>query len=206
MNKYIFIALLLSTTAANAQEPPPSLEQIMMTLAPPAPNTGTRDIYIKGEIEQNMAFSVRDQLRRLNSESAAEITIHITSPGGGVYAGLQIIDDMMEGRSPIRTVCEGYCMSMAATMLASGDVRESTESATIMFHEVSSKVQGKISEMKEDIADMERLQSIMDNIIHDRSGMSFPDIKKMESYDHYMSPKEAKSLNLIDKIRGKHGK
>ncbi len=200
MKKLLFIAALLSSTSANAQtltliEPP------QQSLSP-----ASRDVYIKGEIDQRMAFDIERRLNDLNSASSAEITVHITSPGGSVYAGLEILDAMMEGASPIHTVCEGYCMSMAATLLASGDVRESTENASIMFHQLSTKTQGKIDEIKADLVDADRLQLLMDKQISKRSGMTINEVKKMESYDHFMSPEEAKKLNLIDKIRGKHGK
>ena len=200
MNKLLFIAALLSTTSAQAQQ------FTLIETSQQSLSTTSRDVYIKGVIDQRMAFDIERRLNDLNASSNAEIVVHITSPGGSVYAGLEILDAMLEGASPIHTVCEGYCMSMAATLLASGDVRESTENASIMFHQLSTKTQGKIDEIKADLVDADRLQLLMDKQISVRSGMTINDVKKMESYDHFMSPEEAKKLNLIDKIRGKHGK
>lgn len=181
----IFLSFGFSTEKAQAQTPALSL---------------VGDVYIRGEISQNTAFSVDELIRRLNDLGASEIKVHITSPGGSVYAGLQIYDSMSSSNAKIRTICEGYCMSMAAFLLAAGDIREAYPSASIMFHQVASETHGHIFEMKADIAEAERLQGVMDEITHKHTGLSLSAIQKMESYDHYMDPKEALSLGIIDKI------
>ena len=202
--KYVLVilTLLLSSTAI-AQEPP-QIELPKFLLAPTPIHPLTRDIYIQDVIDMPLAFSIRDQLQDLNEASAKEITVHVSSPGGSVLAGLAIYDYLTEGRSPIKTICEGYCMSMAATLLMAGDVREATENATIMFHTLASESKGHLQDMKADLAESERLQMLIDTIIHARSGLPLDTIRAMESYDHYMSPQEAKTLNLIDKIRVRH--
>ncbi len=191
MFKYI-IALVLLSSAAFAQEP---------TIPHPP-----RDIYMRGMVDENMAYRIGEQIKLLNLLGSEEITIHITSPGGSVYSGLQIYDYMEESVSPIRTVCEGYCMSMAAVLLASGDIRAASASATIMFHQLSTEARGKLSEIQAEVNDGQRLQDIIDAHIHEHTGLSISAIKKMESYDHMMSPQEAKYLGIIDMIVGKHGK
>lgn len=190
MRNLILAAVLLTSVPAHAQS------------IPGLP----RDVYIRGVIDERMALTVGDQIAGLNRLSPEVITIHITSPGGSVYSGLQIYDYMEESVAPIVTVCEGYCMSMAAFLLASGDLRESQASASIMFHQISTEAKGKIDDILLDLADAQRLQSMMDERLHDHTGLSIAAIRKMESYDHYFSPKEAKAANIIDAIRGKHGK
>jgi ATP-dependent Clp protease protease subunit len=110
---------------------------------------------------------------------------------------------MAESKSPIRTSCEGYCMSMAAYLLSYGNVRQAGAHSTIMFHEVGATAEGKVHEIVNELAEMQRLQNIMNTLIKHRSGMTMADCKKMEAYDHFMSPEEAKSLGLIDVIVGK---
>jgi ATP-dependent Clp protease protease subunit len=165
-----------------------------------------RDIYMYGAIDEKMERLVDTQIALLNSLNSEPITIHITSPGGDVLSGLQIYDNMQESVAPIRTICEGYCMSMAAVLLTSGTVRESQASATIMFHEVSTESKGKISVIIMDVMEAQRLQNIIDAHISEHTGLSLDAVHKMESYDHYMGAEEAKSLGVITKIRGKHGK
>jgi ATP-dependent Clp protease protease subunit len=165
-----------------------------------------REILILGGINDAAAFSVVNQIRLLNAQGDSEITIRITSPGGSVYSGLQIYDAMKESNAPIKTVCEGYCMSMAAILLAAGDTREVGQNTTIMLHGISMGSDGgKLTEVENNLAEGQRLQEIIDNILSKHSHLSVEEVVDMESYDHYMSPVEAKELGLIDTIR-KHVK
>ena len=161
-----------------------------------------REIFIRGEVTEQMVFDIDAQMRVLNSQGRREITIHITSPGGGVYSGLQIYDIISESLSPTRTICEGYCMSMAAVLLEAGTVRESGASATIMFHGIATNAQGKLPEIAGEVAEAQRLEDLMNDLIANRSGLSRSAVEKMKDHDHFMSAKEAKSLDLIDVIRG----
>lgn len=159
------------------------------------------DIYLRGEISDSTAVSIGEQIRSLNDRGVNEIVLHITSPGGSVYAGLQIYDYMRLSHAPVRTSCEGYCMSMGAYLLSWGNVRQSDEHATIMFHQVGSSEQGKINELVRALAETKRLQDVMNDITREHSGMSTNALNEMESYDNFMSAKQAKELNLIDVIK-----
>lgn len=159
------------------------------------------DIYLRGEISDSTAVSIGEQIRSLNDRGVNEIVLHITSPGGSVYAGLQIYDYMRLSHAPVRTSCEGYCMSMGAYLLSWGSVRQSDENATIMFHQVGSSEQGKLNELVRAVAETKRLQDVMNDITREHSGMSTNALNEMESYDNFMSAKQAKELNLIDVIK-----
>lgn len=196
----IFVLTMFKMSTARPQE----LDEVVLQLDN-THQSQKREIYIDGVISELTPVTVRNQLNKLNGEGNGEITIHITSPGGSVYYGLQIYDYMMQSKAPIRTSCEGYCMSMAAFLLMAGDVRESGESATIMFHTLSSESKGHLQDMAADMAESNRLQDMMDIRIHDHTGLSLDAIRKMESYDHFMSSQDAKELHIIDQIVGKHG-
>ena len=183
----VVLALFFVTAAAYSKDP--------MSPKPP------RDIYLVGPVNDTSASFVKVQLDALNAVNDDQITLHITSLGGSVYAGLRIYDDMMESRSPIRTVCEGYCMSMAAILLAVGDTREASANTTIMFHEVSFGAEGKLTDVKAVTAEAERLQTLIDKAISERSGLSMSQVRMLERTDNYMSGREALELGLIDTVR-----
>lgn len=160
-----------------------------------------RDVYVNGTIDDNMAADINYQLELLNKENSDDITMHITSGGGGVYPGLRIYDNMMESESKINTVCEGYCMSMAAVLLVAGSHREASENTAIMLHEVSFGASGKLTEVENEVKEAKRLQAEMNTIIMRHSGLTLDQVKKMEAYDHFMSSQEAKELGLVDSVR-----
>lgn len=162
----------------------------------------SKDIYLHGDVTDQMAIAIGTAINEYNYEGANEIVMHITSPGGSVYAGLQIYDYMKQSKVKIRTVCEGYCFSMGAYLLAMGDIRQAYPHSSIMFHQVHSQSSGPLTELAADLAEATRLQNSMNEILHDRTGISFSQLKKIEDHDNYMSPDAAKDVGLIDSIIG----
>ena len=161
-----------------------------------------RDIYLHGEVTEALALGIGAAIQDLNEQGSQEITIHITSPGGSVYGGLQIYDYMKQSKAPIKTVCEGYCVSMAAFILSWGTTRSAMAHSTIMFHQVSTKTEGSLAEIINELSETSRLQAICNTITQEHSHLSLDAITKLEDHDNYMSPTQAKSLGLIDSIIG----
>lgn len=164
-----------------------------------------RIISIAGPISEKTAIDTIAQLKYLNSSSNEEIEIDITSPGGSVYAGLAIIDAMAASSSPIKTVCEGYCMSMGGVILAAGTHgrRFAMPLSTILLHQVSSKSEGTLTELENDLKETQRLQNIMTVVLEKATGLDKDKLNIIMNHDNFMTPATAKELNLIDGIVGK---
>lgn len=160
-----------------------------------------RAIYLLGPIDDGVALGIINDLKKLNIESADDIILYITSPGGSVYSGLAIYDAMQASEAKINTVCIAYCMSMGALILAAGDTREATERTTIMVHQLSGGAQGRLAEMVNEIAEAKRLQDIMNKILSEKTGLSIKQVIDMSSFDHYMTAEQAKEYGLIDIVR-----
>lgn len=167
--------------------------------------TTNRVITINGEIGDGLAQQVVSQLKSLDKVSHEPIEIDITSYGGSVYSGLQILDAMAAVKSPIKTVCEGYCMSMAGVILAAGSPgqRYSMPMATILLHQISGGMQGNLSAMQNDLNEAKRLSVLMNSILKQHTGLDDAKLEEIQNHDNFMSPETAKSLHLIDGIVGK---
>jgi ATP-dependent Clp protease, protease subunit len=102
----------------------------------PATNRA-RVVHLDAKIDRDLADRVKKELRDLDAaEPGKPITLVITSMGGYVPPGLDIIDTMSKLNSPVNTVCESWCTSMAAVIAASGDHRTAQPHAIFRFHEV----------------------------------------------------------------------
>lgn len=157
-----------------------------------------RIIFIDGDITDNLANSVISQLLYLDSLSKDEISIYINSYGGSVYDGLAIIDVMGFIDSPIKTVVLGKAMSMGALVFICGDKRQMTKQSTIMFHEISNGMYGKISELTVNFKETERLSKLISKIV--KSCTNIENIEKAFEKDTYYCPKDALKLNITDEI------
>lgn len=157
-----------------------------------------RIIFIDGDVTDNLANSVISQLLYLDSLKNDEITIYINSYGGSVYDGLGIIDVMSLVKSPIKTVVLGKAMSMGALIFICGDKRQMTGKSTIMFHEISNGMYGKISELTVNFKETERLSKLISEIV--KSYTNVENIEKAFEKDTYYCPKDALKLNIADEI------
>ncbi len=72
-----------------------------------------RIIFLGTQIDDYTANTLQAQLLYLDSvDSGKDISIYINSPGGSVYAGLDIYDTMQFIGSDVATICTGMAASM----------------------------------------------------------------------------------------------
>ena len=129
------------------------------------------------------------------------IWLYINSPGGVVYDGMAIIDTIRSMKSPVFTVCCGMAMSMGAAILSCGDVRFITEHSTVMLHEVSGGQKGKVSNMKEDLEEAVRLNTILEELIAKNCGKSVEEYHDLTyKKDLYLDANAAINFGIVDAI------
>jgi ATP-dependent Clp protease protease subunit len=157
-----------------------------------------RVIFIEKDIDDDLANGVASQLMYLDSLNNNEITIYINSYGGSVYDGFAVIDVMRRIKSPVKTICIGKAMSMAALILVCGDTRQATDLATIMLHQPSGGFRGTTTDMEINVKEVVRLKKIFHNIIKKQTSIKDPETELER--DYYLDANEAKELNIIDEI------
>lgn len=157
-----------------------------------------RVIFIEKDIDDDLANGVASQLMYLDSLNNNEITIYINSYGGSVYDGFAVIDVMRRIKSPVKTICIGKAMSMAALILVCGDTRQATDLATIMLHQPSGGFRGTTTDMEINVKEVVRLKKIFHNIIKKQTSIKDPETELER--DYYLDANEAKKLNIIDEI------
>lgn len=163
-----------------------------------------RVIRLTGEINEEIADVLGDILRALDKQQpGVPIQLRINSPGGEVMAGLRIFDAMKSLQSPVATVCDGQCSSMAAVLLAAGSpgMRSATPNSIIMIHELSASLpRGKYTGLKSWQKYVDLLEDKLVTILSDYTGLSKPELAETMRNDTFYSADEALKLNLIDKV------
>ena len=92
-------------------------------------------------------------------------------------------------------------MSSAALILCSGTgIRAASKNSTIMFHEMSSGLYGKASDMKANIQHMEKLEDILVDIMVSNSNQDKNFWITNTVKDFYITPTESLDLGVIDVI------
>ena len=160
-----------------------------------------RIILLNSAIDANVAGVINAQLLYLTSDDASkDIHLYITSPGGGVQAGLSILDTMKFIQAPVVTYCQGVCASMAAILLAAGDRRCIMPNAEVMIHQPLGGVQGQASEIETAAKHILYLKKRLNQMLADFSGQKLAKIEKDTDRDFWMTAEEAIKYGLVDEI------
>lgn len=162
-----------------------------------------RIIFIGTPIDDHVASLTIAQLLFLQSEDPSkDISIYINSPGGSVSAGLAIYDTMQFVKPDVSTICVGLAASMAQVLLCAGakGKRYSLPNSRIMMHQPLGGTQGQATDIEIYTKEMLRVRDTLYSIIQHHTGKDYETIKKDADRDNYMSPTEALSYGLIDRV------
>lgn len=163
-------------------------------------------IYLFGDIADGTLYDFTLKIKAIIHMRGEEkkndpINVVINSDGGDVYEALGMIDFMQSLNIKVNTICRGRAMSAAALLLCAGTGnRVASKNSTIMFHEISSGIYGKSSDMKANVQHTEKLEEILINIITSNSKQDSLFWKDKILKDYYLSPEEAIELGIIDTI------
>jgi ATP-dependent protease ClpP protease subunit len=100
----------------------------------------SRSIFVSGQINQDLVYSLTPSIIRLQHENRSPITVYIDSPGGSILAAGSILrllkSPARDSSSPCRliTVVTSLAASSAAILLAAGDYAIAFPDSLIHFH------------------------------------------------------------------------
>lgn len=162
-----------------------------------------RIIFIGNEITEPFSNLVIAQLLFLKADAPdKEVHMYINSPGGVVTGGLAIYDTMKHIKVDICTYCIGQAASMAAFLLAGGTPgkRFIMKNARVMIHQPLGGFSGQASDIQIHAKEIQRVKDCLNNMMASNTGKSIEEIIKHTERDTFLSPEEAISFGLVDKI------
>ena len=162
-----------------------------------------RIIFLTGPIDDNIASLICAQLLFLESENPKkEISFYINSPGGIVWSGLAMYDTMQYISSKIMTICIGQAASAGSLLLTAGadNMRYSLPNSRIMMHQPSGGYQGQVTDIEIQTKEIIKTKKRLNEIYAKHTGKSVDEIKSALERDNFMTPDNAKSFGLIDKV------
>ena len=167
---------------------------------------GRPKIPIINKVCEAATDTLRKDLNEIEGSNQPIIPIVIDSYGGDVYALLAMIDLIRSCKKPVYTLTLGKAMSAGILLSASAvkGNRYIAETASVMIHEVSSFHYGKIEEVKANVKETERLNTLLFNLLdkfcEKEKGFFLDEIHKRKHTDWYLTPEEAIDLSLYDYI------
>jgi ATP-dependent Clp protease protease subunit len=161
-----------------------------------------RIIWLAGPVNDRMSTVVQAQLLFLDNLDNKDITFHVDSPGGSVKSGLSIVDQMNYVKSDIITINTGMAASMGSILLGAGTKgkRFSLPSSRVMLHQVSTGASGNIQDIRRSIAEGEKYNTKLFDLLGDYCGKSREQVLEDASRDLWLDAEEAKAYGIIDGV------
>ena len=169
-----------------------------------------RIIFLGVPIDDDVANIVQAQLLFLASstDSNADITLYLNTPGGNVSAGLGIYDTMQIVEPDIATVCTGMAASMGSVLLCAGTKgkRSALPHSRVLIHQPLGGAQGQASDILIAAKEIEKMRDELCRIIAEHSGQPFEKVFADADRDYWMNAQEALAYGMVDKILSKKKK
>lgn len=150
------------------------------------------------------------------TEPGCEFEIIFNSPGGSVFAGMELFDFIQELRREghyVTTSARGMAASMAGILLQAGDRRVMGAEARVLIHQVSSIAMGKVYEIEDEVALMKAMGDRVLDIFAKRAveaganGTAAHPITKAqlrrgwERKDWWLDSDECLDKGIVDEVR-----
>ena len=161
-----------------------------------------RILWVAGPVNDAMSNVVAAQLMFLDNLEEKDITMHVDSPGGSVKAGLTMVDVMNYISSDIITVNTGMAASMGSILLGNGTKgkRHALKNSRIMIHQVSAGAQGHIEDIRIDLAEADKYNELLFDMLADFCGKTKKEILKDANRNNWLNADEAVKYGIIDGV------
>lgn len=121
------------------------------------------EIRIVGEINDT------ESIVKLIESAVADIDLYINSPGGDVFAGLNVVNAIQKAKVQVTAHVEVMAASIAGVIALACDKIEIDKNSLIMLHNCWTISSGNKKALEQDIKAMEAIDNILHNIISENS-------------------------------------
>jgi len=164
-------------------------------------NIKARVIQLVGEIDEQKFKLIDIGITELERYNQKAITVRINSEGGSVTDALAIIGRIKSSKCRIVTEAYGACQSAATLILSAGHKRRVSRYTIFMHHEASYDVEGRHSNIKAEVAEMERQEQLWAKWMAEFSNKSKDFfLNEGVAVDTYWTPEQLVEFGIVDEI------
>jgi len=162
------------------------------------------EVYIYGEITDFKWFDeditpteIKEELAKLKDVDA--INVYVNSPGGNVFAGVAIYNELKRFNKPVTSYIDGLAASIASLIVLAADRVVMPFNAMMMIHNPWMIAMGDANGFR-DLA--EKLDKITDSVLIEtyqaKTGLKKEKLKAMLDEETWLSGEEAVALGFAD--------
>lgn len=132
--------------------------------------------------------------------SPKPIRLVLNTSGGSVHAAWAIVDTILNSKVDIHTVVSGFVASAGTLISIAGKKRFMYKHAHTLIHEVRSGAWGRYSDMRDHIANTDKLMNSLVAFYVERTNMQEDELRTLLSRDRYWDCEESLKNGLVDEI------
>jgi ATP-dependent Clp endopeptidase proteolytic subunit ClpP len=167
-------------------------------------------VYLNDEIEGHTLFDLMIRIRRIlkyrqskdfKGDLNGPINLMINSPGGDIHEMMGIVDYIRSVDVKINTICRGKAFSAASIILTCGTgTRMVSKNSTIMFHQASSMISGKLTDVTATVDFVKQVEQDVYNLLAEKTKKDANWWKDQMRTDMYLTSDQALELGVVDTI------
>lgn len=172
-------------------------------------DTIRRKFHLNDTVSQDTVADICRHIMQINHEDEGilvderrPIILYISSNGGSVPDGYQLIDAIENSITPVYTVVVGYAYSMALLILLAGRKRFTMPNATLLMHDGSNFIWDSGSKAQDQADFNRRLNLRIRDYILSHSKLTPEEYDAKLRVEWFMFAEEAKEKGFVDKIVG----
>lgn len=156
-------------------------------------------ITLRGEINDQLASDI---IRKFNKFTSTDMYLYITSPGGSVIDGMQIIDQIksLENRNIKLTCIADFAASMAFAIFQACPNRLITSSSILMQHQMSLKIKGSLYNLNNYMDFIKQIDNDLDLMQANKLSLDIKEFQNKITNDWWMSGFNIIKNNAGDKM------
>jgi ATP-dependent Clp endopeptidase proteolytic subunit ClpP len=127
------------------------------------------------------------------------LLVEINSPGGNVWDGLSIYNQLRGRKAPVTTRVVGIAASIASIIALAGDRVEMADAALMMIHDPSGMASGTSEDMRKMADALDQHAEVLVGVYAKKTGRSPESIRAAMKSETWFTTAEALAFGLVDK-------
>lgn len=144
--------------------------------------------------------SARMVRRELDAITAKRLIVSINSPGGDVFDGISIYNDLAQFDGEVVVRVQGLAASAASIIAMAGDRIEMAKSSFLMIHNAWALAVGNKADMRHMADTLEKIDASLADIYAGRAKQSVEEVTRMMDAETWLTADEAKAKGFAEVI------
>ena len=168
-----------------------------------------RKLFLNADIDQISICDIVKHIMQYNAEDKdveiserKPILLYITSNGGEVDSGFELIDIIQNSKTPVYTINLGYQYSMGFLIGLAGAKRFATPNAKFLMHDGSNFIYNSGAKAQDQMEFQRRVEERIKSYILAHSALTSEEYDSKLRVEWYLFADEAKEKGFVDCIIG----